>query len=510
MNETEILSLVAEGENERLDRKRELSLTSAREKAELVKDILSLANSALGVGYLLVGVEDDGFIRGITTLDEPQIQQLIRTYVTPPVTVRCQLVPLNLPTLPTVGLIEVIGTQRPHKVARMLEQIQQDDVFVRRGSVVGKASPEEIIQMASRMRTRDRREVIRNAEAHSRVGNWRDAIAIYSRLIREAPSAELFLARAEVYRSYSEHARKPLRITSDDEWQNPEGEHMLRLKAHTDYSGAVSLSDSRDTEWRARMGRLRLSEYPGNPNEPPSEGDWELLQGDVDWLKAHTARGEAYGEILYLQADWGYGVAGRAGLGHEAVTLLDEALGVGYCRPEVYFLRAAAQASVYNFGLALEDINGAITKCPTGDVRAGNYLWFKAEILIEMGKVREARQALLDAHKQGALKKPGFCSLTKYDFREKLLCRYALAHEFGEKEDKVGVYAMLAVVALSQGEKGLTLLSREYPTLVQSLREILGPELGSVLTSDDENYELTFQVGRVAGRMLLTRSPYWG
>ena len=54
MDEFKLLSLIGEGETIRIEFKREIDLKPADNKAEFIKDIIALANSAPEVGYLLV------------------------------------------------------------------------------------------------------------------------------------------------------------------------------------------------------------------------------------------------------------------------------------------------------------------------------------------------------------------------------------------------------------------------------------------------------------------------
>jgi tetratricopeptide (TPR) repeat protein len=147
MDESKVLSLIAEDEGRNIDFKREMDLNSARNKAEFIKDIISLANSSPDIGYLLLGVNDNKYIVGIKKLDEERIQQVAKMYITPSVNLHCSIVAIEAPTLPLVGVIEVMATNKPHKVAKSIEQLNQDDIFVRHGSVAVKASPEEIIRM---------------------------------------------------------------------------------------------------------------------------------------------------------------------------------------------------------------------------------------------------------------------------------------------------------------------------------------------------------------------------
>ena len=46
MDEFELMALIAEGEHDGIDFKRELHLDSKQDKGEFVKDVLSIANSA--------------------------------------------------------------------------------------------------------------------------------------------------------------------------------------------------------------------------------------------------------------------------------------------------------------------------------------------------------------------------------------------------------------------------------------------------------------------------------
>ena len=73
MNEIQVFALIAEGENVQIEFKRELELTVARSKAEFIKDVIALANTAQDTGYLLVGVDDNKMLIGTRPLEEEQI-----------------------------------------------------------------------------------------------------------------------------------------------------------------------------------------------------------------------------------------------------------------------------------------------------------------------------------------------------------------------------------------------------------------------------------------------------
>ena len=147
MDDIRLFQLIAESENERVEFKRLLDLGSAPSKAEFIKDVIALANSAEPIGYMLVGVENNGTIVGWERFEEERIQQILSTYIEPAVQAHCHIVPTS--NLMSVGVIEIWGLHKPYKVTRNIERLTQNDVFVRHGSVVSKASPEEIIQTKS-------------------------------------------------------------------------------------------------------------------------------------------------------------------------------------------------------------------------------------------------------------------------------------------------------------------------------------------------------------------------
>jgi len=87
MDESELMSLIAKGEHEGLDFKRELHLETNLHRGEFVKDVIAIANSApSNKGYLLFGVADDGSIVGIDGLSKQQIQDITHAYIHPALT----------------------------------------------------------------------------------------------------------------------------------------------------------------------------------------------------------------------------------------------------------------------------------------------------------------------------------------------------------------------------------------------------------------------------------------
>ena len=155
LSKAQLFSLIQEGENTTVEFKRELDLITARGKSEFIKDIISIANSVSNAGYIFVGIDDDKKIVGILDIEEERLQQIAHTYINPSVALTCALVPVQSATSPEllVGIVKITPTQKPHKVARSIDQLHQNEVLVRQGSMVTRASPEEIIRMNNQFAT---------------------------------------------------------------------------------------------------------------------------------------------------------------------------------------------------------------------------------------------------------------------------------------------------------------------------------------------------------------------
>jgi predicted HTH transcriptional regulator len=144
MNEQQLREIIAKGENESVDFKRELHIESPAQKAEFIKDIIALSNSTSDKGYLIIGVENSGNSYGIESLPEERIQQIIHTYIYPNIILKCFTVFLDTTH---IGIIEIKGTEKPHRVIKEIDRLIVNDVFVRHGSTTAKASPDEMFRM---------------------------------------------------------------------------------------------------------------------------------------------------------------------------------------------------------------------------------------------------------------------------------------------------------------------------------------------------------------------------
>lgn len=142
--------------------KREIHLSDAAGQVEFCKDVSSLANTLNEFGkdgYLLVGVDDNGEIAGISSpLDDQKIQRVLDKYLQPRLQVSVSHITLGGYL---VGVIRVPASYRkPHKIKKSYhdkKSVRADTVFTRHLSQVVIASPEEIValdQEASRERKR--------------------------------------------------------------------------------------------------------------------------------------------------------------------------------------------------------------------------------------------------------------------------------------------------------------------------------------------------------------------
>ncbi|GAE88307.1 RNA-binding domain-containing protein [Acetivibrio straminisolvens] len=134
--------LLNKEEGPKLDFKEELNLSTESEKKELTKDVIAMANSRGGRGYILLGIEDK--TKKILGIDpkgykEEQIQQIIYNRCDPPVPISVDFVEIEGKT---VGVITVYrSSHKPHQM------IQNGAFYVRRGSTTDIARRSEIANL---------------------------------------------------------------------------------------------------------------------------------------------------------------------------------------------------------------------------------------------------------------------------------------------------------------------------------------------------------------------------
>lgn len=148
-NEEYIQAKVQKGEFTKFDLKAELPHKTKSDKAELVKDIIAIANPRGGTGHLLFGVYDDGqpSKKLDTGVSEEQIQKIVKEYTTPYIETSYDIL---LFKNQRVGLLTIHreAEKLPYRVAKTAGEkdkaINKDDIFYRHGRHSEKATYEEI------------------------------------------------------------------------------------------------------------------------------------------------------------------------------------------------------------------------------------------------------------------------------------------------------------------------------------------------------------------------------
>jgi hypothetical protein len=142
--------LVEEWETTNIDFKRVLNMDTADEKAEFIKDVLSLVNTkSSGRRWIIIGFDDNShtyYSPSDKSLNQNRFEQLLPVYTKPYVEVRYKVVDYRNGQ---VGMLEILRDPRklPYSVAKSIgdkKRIEQDDIFVRHGSQVEKPKHAEL------------------------------------------------------------------------------------------------------------------------------------------------------------------------------------------------------------------------------------------------------------------------------------------------------------------------------------------------------------------------------
>lgn len=121
------------------------------QKAELLKDILAMANAWRdGAGYILLGLKDNrphlAEVVGISeSIDDSRLQQFVNSKVKPKLTFRYEE---HLYEGKTVGVIVIPKQKRPFFIANPYGKLKSNVAYVRRGSSTEEAEPTEVAAMA--------------------------------------------------------------------------------------------------------------------------------------------------------------------------------------------------------------------------------------------------------------------------------------------------------------------------------------------------------------------------
>jgi tetratricopeptide (TPR) repeat protein len=286
MDEKALHKLITRGENEIVDFKRELKLETADEKAEFIKDLISLANSATDKGYLIIGIDNKSDSIGIERLEEERIQQITHAYIYPNIVLVCHSILLDSKL---IGVLEVHPTEKPHQVIKNIGRLAMHDVFIRHGSIVEQASPSEQARMREKEPTiqREIRQLSQAAEKHLKIGNIEQAIKAYTKAIELMPTVELLLARARTYKYFFRAAETYCNGFVDTERAEP---------AAKDFSDALVLADSDEIERQIRLERLELFSMSGGAFRD------NIWNQEFSWALENT-QDEDYGQLCFLLPD---------------------------------------------------------------------------------------------------------------------------------------------------------------------------------------------------------------
>ncbi|BCS81714.1 RNA-binding domain-containing protein [Anaerocellum diazotrophicum] len=142
MDKYKLKMLLESDEGPKLDFKQSLSIETDGEKKELVKDVIAIANSRGGRGYIIFGVEDKTKrVIGIKdeNISEEKIQQIISGRCDPPVSIKFEIVEYEGKKLGVLTIYK--SSLRPHQM------VQNGVFYIRRGSTTDVARREEIASM---------------------------------------------------------------------------------------------------------------------------------------------------------------------------------------------------------------------------------------------------------------------------------------------------------------------------------------------------------------------------
>lgn len=147
--------LLYENEGASLDFKQEQYLfenASDEEKGEILKDILSFANSWRRTdAYILIGVQEikgskSNVVGILHHVEEASLQQFVNSKTNRPVNFSYEALSFEGKQ---VGVIRIPVQERPTFLIRNFGKLQKDTVYIRRGSSSETAKPDEIAKMGA-------------------------------------------------------------------------------------------------------------------------------------------------------------------------------------------------------------------------------------------------------------------------------------------------------------------------------------------------------------------------
>jgi hypothetical protein len=160
INQERFEKLLVEDESNYLEFKEELDLQSNSSKAKFLREVLSLANTPIRNGYVIIGVEDKtkalvGLKKNIT---EEQVQQVISEWCRPPIKCTYQNIEYKNKTF---GVVEVNPLRPPYTLKKRTGyeepsdnpkkpnkvNLRENQAFIRRGSIIEEATIDELLEM---------------------------------------------------------------------------------------------------------------------------------------------------------------------------------------------------------------------------------------------------------------------------------------------------------------------------------------------------------------------------
>jgi hypothetical protein len=156
MTPEQLALLLEQEESAHLEFKERVDLESKEGKADFLREVMALANSSQSASFLIIGVENKTKkLVGVSDFTEEQVQQIAAEHCKPPIPFSYSSVSCK-GTL--IGVVEIYRSNlKPHTFkTRYTYQgadgkqkiISEKHVFVRRGSTIDEATPDEIVEMA--------------------------------------------------------------------------------------------------------------------------------------------------------------------------------------------------------------------------------------------------------------------------------------------------------------------------------------------------------------------------
>jgi hypothetical protein len=154
MDVKKLEELLSQEEGVALEFKEQLDLDSHEGKGKFLKDLLALANSPTSQSFLIIGIEDKSKKPiGLSRITEEQLQQIVSHYCRPPIDFDFHVVEYQGAL---VGVIQLFHRYPFHTLKETYTyqsngkniSIREKAVFIRRGSTIDEATPDEVVDMA--------------------------------------------------------------------------------------------------------------------------------------------------------------------------------------------------------------------------------------------------------------------------------------------------------------------------------------------------------------------------